>query len=69
MGLAGRETWKREGSHVTLLSPLQKLEERFRFNRRDLIGFEFTVLVALELALYLPENQVLPHYRRLTQQF
>lgn len=69
MGLAGRETWKREGSRVTLLSPLQKLEERFRFNRRDLIGFEFTVLVALELALYLPENQVLPHYRRLTQQF
>uniref|UniRef100_A0A8D0H614 Cdk5 and Abl enzyme substrate 2 n=1 Tax=Sphenodon punctatus TaxID=8508 RepID=A0A8D0H614_SPHPU len=35
---------------------------------RDLIGFEFTVLVALELALYLPENQVLPHFRRLAQQ-
>ncbi|KAM7125347.1 CDK5 and ABL1 enzyme substrate 2 [Molossus nigricans] len=48
---------------------IDKLEERFRFNRRDLIGFEFTVLVALELALYLPENQVSPHYRRLTQQF
>nr|XP_045742026.1 CDK5 and ABL1 enzyme substrate 2 isoform X2 [Mirounga angustirostris] len=48
---------------------IDKLEERFRFNRRDLIGFEFTVLVALELALYLPESQVLPHYRRLTQQF
>lgn len=48
---------------------LQKLEERFRFNRKDLIGFEFTVLVALELALYLSENQELPHYRRLTQQF
>lgn len=48
---------------------IEKLEERFRFNRRDLIGFEFTVLVALELALYLPETQVLPHYRRLTQQF
>uniref|UniRef100_A0A8I3NWN4 Cdk5 and Abl enzyme substrate 2 n=1 Tax=Canis lupus familiaris TaxID=9615 RepID=A0A8I3NWN4_CANLF len=47
---------------------IDKLEERFRFNRRDLIGFEFTVLVALELALYLPESQVLPHYRRLTQQ-
>ena len=45
------------------------MEERFRFNRRDLIGFEFTVLVALELALYRPEGQVLPHYRRLTQQF
>ncbi|XP_036757682.2 CDK5 and ABL1 enzyme substrate 2 isoform X1 [Manis pentadactyla] len=37
---------------------IDKLEERFRFNRRDLIGFEFTVLVALELALYLPENQM-----------
>ncbi|XP_029467887.1 CDK5 and ABL1 enzyme substrate 2 [Rhinatrema bivittatum] len=47
---------------------LDKLEERFRFNRRDLIGFELKVLVALELALYLPENQVLPHYRRLAQQ-
>lgn len=47
---------------------IDKLEERFRFNRRDLISFEFTVLVALELALYLPEPQVLPHYRRLTQQ-
>ncbi|XP_069506847.1 CDK5 and ABL1 enzyme substrate 2 isoform X2 [Ambystoma mexicanum] len=45
-----------------------KLEERFRFNKRDLIEFEFTVLVGLEMALYLPENQVLPHYRRLTQQ-
>ncbi|XP_006873455.1 PREDICTED: CDK5 and ABL1 enzyme substrate 2 [Chrysochloris asiatica] len=54
-------------SEVTQL--IDKLEERFRFNRRDLIGFEFTVLVALELALYLPESQVLPHYRRLTQQF
>lgn len=54
---------------IPLSSWTQKLEERFRFNRRDLIGFEFTVLVALELALYLPENQVLPHYRRLTQQF
>lgn len=56
-------------SHNHLAFSMQKLEERFRFNRRDLIGFEFTVLVALELALYLPESQVLPHYRRLTQQF
>ncbi|ELW48919.1 hypothetical protein TREES_T100014244 [Tupaia chinensis] len=47
---------------------IDKLEERFRLNRRDLIGFELTVLVALELALYLPEAQVSPHYRRLTQQ-
>lgn len=53
---------------LLIVIPLQKLEERFRFNRRDLIGFELTVLVALELALYLPDNQVLPHFRRLTQQ-
>ncbi|XP_073539086.1 CDK5 and ABL1 enzyme substrate 2 isoform X2 [Phyllobates terribilis] len=47
---------------------LDKLEERFRSNRRDLTAFELTVLVAMELALYLPEAQVLPHYRRLTKQ-
>ncbi|XP_071967063.1 CDK5 and ABL1 enzyme substrate 2 isoform X2 [Engystomops pustulosus] len=47
---------------------LDKLEERFRANRRDLVAFELTVLVAMELALYLPEAQVLPHYRRLTKQ-
>ncbi|XP_044774648.1 CDK5 and ABL1 enzyme substrate 2 isoform X1 [Neomonachus schauinslandi] len=64
--------WVGDGArapHNLLAFSTQKLEERFRFNRRDLIGFEFTVLVALELALYLPESQVLPHYRRLTQQF
>lgn len=72
----GRSGWCRAGAPHNLPPPsslfpppVQKLEERFRFNRRDLIGFEFTVLVALELALYLPEGQVLPHYRRLTQQF
>ncbi|KAG8447136.1 hypothetical protein GDO86_014552, partial [Hymenochirus boettgeri] len=47
---------------------LDKLEERFRSNRRDLVAFELTVLVAMELALYLPESQVLPHFRRLTKQ-
>ncbi|KAM9296560.1 CDK5 and ABL1 enzyme substrate 2 [Gastrophryne carolinensis] len=47
---------------------LDKLEERFRANRRDLVAFELTVLVAMELALYLPEAQVLPHFRRLTKQ-
>ncbi|KAJ0036467.1 hypothetical protein NQD34_005144 [Periophthalmus magnuspinnatus] len=44
------------------------LEERFRISRRELISFEFTILVALEMALYLPESKVLPHYRRLVQQ-
>ncbi|XP_018415438.1 PREDICTED: CDK5 and ABL1 enzyme substrate 2 isoform X2 [Nanorana parkeri] len=46
---------------------LDKLEERFRSNRRDLVAFELTVLVAMELALYLPEAQVLPHFHRLTK--
>ncbi|XP_036389427.1 CDK5 and ABL1 enzyme substrate 2 [Megalops cyprinoides] len=47
---------------------IDKLEERFRINRRELISFEFTILVALEMALYLPESLVMPHYRRLVQQ-
>ncbi|KAJ8259947.1 hypothetical protein GJAV_G00175300 [Gymnothorax javanicus] len=36
---------------------IDKLEERFRISRRDLIPLEFTVLVALEMALYLPESK------------
>uniref|UniRef100_A0A8C5WLJ2 Cdk5 and Abl enzyme substrate 2 n=1 Tax=Leptobrachium leishanense TaxID=445787 RepID=A0A8C5WLJ2_9ANUR len=47
---------------------LDKLEERFRTNRKDVVRFELTVLVAMELALYLPDAQVLPHFRRLTKQ-
>ncbi|XP_073679473.1 CDK5 and ABL1 enzyme substrate 2 [Garra rufa] len=47
---------------------IDKLEERFRISRRELIAFEFTILVALEMALYLPESKVMPHYRRLVQQ-
>ncbi|XP_056444433.1 CDK5 and ABL1 enzyme substrate 2 isoform X1 [Gadus chalcogrammus] len=47
---------------------LEKLEERFRINRRELIPLEFQVLVALEMGLYLPESKVMPHYRRLVKQ-
>ncbi|XP_035513371.1 CDK5 and ABL1 enzyme substrate 2-like isoform X2 [Morone saxatilis] len=47
---------------------IDKLEERFRINRRELIPLEFLVLVALEMGLYLPESKVMPHYRRLVQQ-
>ncbi|XP_053705082.1 CDK5 and ABL1 enzyme substrate 2 [Synchiropus splendidus] len=54
---------KQEVKHL-----IDKLEERFRISRRELITFEFTILVALEMALYLPESKVMPHYRRLVQQ-
>lgn len=54
---------KQEVKHL-----IDKLEERFRIGRRELISFEFSVLVALEMALYLPESKVMPHYRRLVQQ-
>ncbi|KAM8864291.1 CDK5 and ABL1 enzyme substrate 2 isoform 2-T2 [Spinachia spinachia] len=47
---------------------IDKLEERFRISRRELIPLEFPVLVALEMGLYLPESMVMPHYRRLVQQ-
>ncbi|XP_008412633.1 CDK5 and ABL1 enzyme substrate 2-like isoform X2 [Poecilia reticulata] len=47
---------------------IDKLEERFRINRRELISLEIPVLVALEMGLYLPESKVMPHYRRLVQQ-
>lgn len=47
---------------------IDKLEERFRINRRELIPLEFPVLVALEMGLYLHESKVMPHYRRLVQQ-
>ena len=54
--------------HPICLWPQQKLEERFRINRRELIPLEFQVLVALEMGLYLPESKVMPHYRRLVKQ-
>ncbi|NP_001139759.1 CDK5 and ABL1 enzyme substrate 1 isoform 1 [Mus musculus] len=58
----GSDLRKHEVKHL-----IDKLEEKFRLNRRELIAFEFPVLVALEFALHLPEHEVMPHYRRLIQ--
>lgn len=58
----GSDLRKHEVKHL-----IDKLEEKFRLNRRELMAFEFPILVALEFALHLPENEVMPHYRRLVQ--
>ncbi|XP_007933805.1 CDK5 and ABL1 enzyme substrate 1 [Orycteropus afer afer] len=58
----GSDLKKHEVKHL-----IDKLEEKFRLHRRELIAFEFPVLVALEFALHLPEHEVMPHYRRLVQ--
>ncbi|XP_006835180.1 PREDICTED: CDK5 and ABL1 enzyme substrate 1 [Chrysochloris asiatica] len=58
----GSDLKKHEVKHL-----IDKLEEKFRLHRRELIAFEFPVLVALEFALHLPEQEVMPHYRRLVQ--
>ncbi|KAF2985221.1 hypothetical protein EK904_007535 [Melospiza melodia maxima] len=48
----GSDLRKHEVKHL-----IDKLEEKFRLNRRELIAFEFPVLVALEFALHLPEHE------------
>ncbi|XP_071807514.1 CDK5 and ABL1 enzyme substrate 1-like isoform X2 [Asterias amurensis] len=46
---------------------IKEIEDTFRENRKEFLQLEFPILVALEFSLHLPENIVLPHYRRISQ--
>ncbi|XP_042565152.1 CDK5 and ABL1 enzyme substrate 1-like [Clupea harengus] len=48
-------------------SDLKRLEEHLRLSRRELLAFEFPVLVALEFNLHLPDHELLSRCRRLLQ--
>ena len=49
-------------------SRAQELETQLRVSRRELFAFEFGALVALDFALWLPAEQIVPHHQRLLLQ-